>query len=71
MAYKFHGSSEGHRQNLALFSPPPVDTATERVEWIDTRPIGQISQRSTVEFNIPGEGMDYIDLKQTRLYTKV
>ena len=56
--------------SLSLFQPPPVEKTIEKEEWIEYRPIGQISQGSTIEFNIPQNSTNYIDLKKTRLYIK-
>ncbi len=62
---------EGHQSNLALFAPVKVDTGIEKVEWVDYRPISQISRGSAIDFFIPGNGQNYIDLEKTRLYMKV
>ena len=70
MAFKFHQAGEGFQSNLALFDIPPVETATEKVEYIEYRPVGQLSRGSPLEFNISGVGQEYISLKDTRLYIK-
>ena len=62
---------EGHQSNLALFAPVKVDTGIEKVEWIDYRPTSQISRGSAIDFFIPGNGQNYIDLQKTKLYMKV
>ena len=71
MAFKFENSLEGYQSNLALFHPKPVDTGIEQIQYIDYRPISQLSSGSFVEFNISPTSMEYIDLRKTRLHLKV
>lgn len=61
---------EGHQENVALFQPRHVDTAIENVEWIEYRPVSQISRGAAIEFNVPGNGMNYIDLKKSKILIK-
>ena len=70
MAFRFHNASEGFQSSLQLFQVPPVETGTEKIEFIEYRPVGQLSRGSPIEFNISGAGQDYISLKDTRLYIK-
>lgn len=62
---------EGHQSNLALFAPVKVDTGIEKIEWVDYRPISPISRGSVIDFFVPGNGQNYIDLGKTKLYIKV
>lgn len=71
MALKNNYVIEGHQANLALFQQPYVDTAIESIEWVDYRPVSQITRGATIEFSVPGHGLNYIDLKSTKLYIKV
>ena len=71
MAFRNNNAIEGHQSNLALFQQPYVDTAIETVEWIDYRPVSQITRGAAIEFNVPGNGLNYIDLQSTKLYIKV
>ena len=71
MAFKFDKSREGHQSNLALFTSKPVDTGVESIQYTEYRPVAPISHGSSIEFNIPGSGMEYIDLSKTRLRVKV
>ena len=70
MAYKFENSLEGHQSNLALFHPLPVDTGVESIQWIEYRPVSQLSYGSFIEFNVPPCSMEYLDLSKTRLHIK-
>ena len=71
MAFRNNNTIEGHQSNIALFQQPYVDTAIENVEWIDYRPVSQLTRGAAIDFNVPGNGLNYIDLKSTKLYIKV
>lgn len=62
---------EGHSKELAIFQTPAVDTGVESVEWVAFRPVSQLSSHGPVEFSIPGHSTCYIDLKRSRLHSKV
>lgn len=69
-------SSESFREampsQLSLFDLPPTQTAVENIYFQDVRPISQISDSSPIEFQVSAQnGMDYIDLKRSRLYVKL
>ena len=55
------------QRSLSLFQPPPVEKSIQKLEWVEFRPIGQISTGSTIEFNINSTGSDYINLRKSRL----
>ena len=57
---------------LSLFDTPPTQTAVENIYFQEVRPISQISDSSPIEFQLSAQnGMDYIDLKRTRIYVKL
>ncbi|KAK3106937.1 hypothetical protein FSP39_003351 [Pinctada imbricata] len=57
---------------LSLFDMPPTQTAVENIYYQDVRPVSQISDNSPIEFELsPQNGMDYIDLKRTRIYVRL
>lgn len=69
-------SSETFREampsQLSLFDLPPTQTAVENTYFQDVRPISQISDSSPIEFQLSAQnGMDYIDLKRSRIYVKL
>lgn len=69
-------SSESFREampsQLSLFDLPPTQTTVENIYFQDVRPISQISDSSPIEFQLSAQnGMDYIDLKRSRLYVKL
>lgn len=70
MAYKFENALEGYQSNLALFHPAPVDVGVEQIQWIEYRPVSQLSSGSFIEFNVSPTSLEYIDLKNTRLHIK-
>ena len=48
-----------------------METGIEQIQYIDYRPISQLSSGSFVEFNISQTSMKYIALRKTRLHLKV
>ena len=46
---------------------PPTQTAIERSQWVEFRPLTTVSDRGPIEFVIPGSGKDYCDLSETYL----
>ena len=61
-----------HTEDVALFSTPPVNVGEEKISWVEYRP-SFITQGgySSVQFHIPGNGTQYIDLSKTELYIKI
>ena len=59
-------------RELSLFGLPPTQTSVESMNFIDYRPISQITDnQAPIDFEMSGNGMDYVDLSRTRLYVKV
>ena len=56
---------------LALFQPGAIERAVHEVDWINYRPVGQISKSSAIQFDISGSSTEYISLAKTRLHVKV
>ncbi|KAJ8321574.1 hypothetical protein KUTeg_000873 [Tegillarca granosa] len=61
---------EGSPKELELFSLPPVQSAVMKTQYIDYRPVSNISQNAPIEFHIPGQSPEYTDLRHSRLYIK-
>lgn len=56
---------------LALFSDPPNQVAVHKIYFQETRPISSFdSDNAPLEFSIPGNGGEYLDLRKSRLYIK-
>lgn len=62
---------EGHLQNLALFATPPTESGIKKIEFVEFRPIGSVTTHAPIEFAVPDTGIEYVDLKRSRLYMKV
>lgn len=61
-----------HTEDVALFSTPPVNTAEENKVWIEYRPMSQThGEYSSLDFYIPGNSLQYINLANTELHTIV
>ena len=61
-----------HTEELALFSNPPVNVGEEKISWVEHHPAFMSSgEYSSVQFNIPGNSSQYIDLGHTELYVKL
>ena len=69
MAYTLDNPEETHATKFDLFEPLPVETGILSREWREYRPVSQITPGASIEFNI-SNGVDYIDLMESRLYIK-
>lgn len=59
------------KSELDLFLIPPTQTAIEKGFFVEYHPLANIRDGGPVEFNISGNGEDYIDLSSSYLYVKV
>ena len=62
---------ENHAQQMSIFEVPPTDTTITVREWIEYRPINQISQDTAIEFHVTPQSTGYLDLKQSRVNVKI
>ena len=55
--------------NLELFQVPPTNVALEESKWIEYYPVSSTlnSDTAPIEFDIKGQGDEYLDLSQTYL----
>ena len=60
----------GHLSNIALFQPLPTELGVDKTVFIDYRPISTLSHGSVIEFSIPAQGMNYVDLSKSLLYIR-
>ena len=58
---------ECSKTELDLFALPTTQTAIERSQWVEFRPLTTVSDGGPIEFIIPGSGEDYCDLSETYL----
>jgi hypothetical protein len=63
-------SDEAFPPALNLFQVPPKVCGIQNVQWIDYRPVSQVSFSSPLEFNISGAGSEYTDLSRTYLHIR-
>lgn len=57
--------------SLCIFDVPPVQTDFQRTNTVDYYPLNSVNGVSPIEFHIPGNSEDYIDLNDIRLYLKL
>ena len=63
---------EAQPSELDIFSLPPTQTAIENIYYQEVRPISQLSGNSPIEFIVSGQnGMEYMDLKRSKIFVKV
>lgn len=55
---------------LCIFDKPSVQTDIQRNNVVDYYPISSISGSGPIEFHVPGNSEEYIDLNDTKLYVK-
>ena len=60
-----------HPTELSLFEQPVQSKGISRVQYVNYRPVGQVNDDSVIEFNIPGCGSQYLNLKDTRMHMKL
>ena len=68
MALKVADSQDLLSNELRLFDNFPTNAGIEHTQWVEYRPLSQLNEDSPIEFNIPGTGSQYLDLKRCRLY---
>lgn len=71
MAFLHTQSCECMKSELSLFDIPPTQTTIEGSNWVQYKPISSLTNDSPIEFVIPGNGDDYIDLTHTLLNLRV
>ena len=69
----YHENSEiATVSDLSLFSVPPTQVAVTKTRVQNYYPVSEYGQSdSPIEFNIPGNGLEYISLKDTKLFLKL
>ena len=61
-----------HTEDLALFSVPPLNTGEVNKTWVEYRPqCNTLGEFSSVDFCIPGNSLQYIDLANMELHTEL
>lgn len=71
MAFLHTHSCECLKSELELFTLPPTQTTIEGTQWVYYKPISSLTDDSPIEFVVPGQGDEYIDLAHTMLSMRV
>lgn len=71
MAFLHTHSCECLKSELELFTLPPTQTTIEGTHWVYYKPISSLTDDSPIEFVVPGQGDEYIDLAHTMLSMRV
>lgn len=71
MAFLYAHSCECLKSELELFTVPSTQATIESSQWIYYKPISSLTDDSPIEFVIPGQGEEYIDLSHTMLSISV
>ena len=67
---QFQGSEKAILDQLKPFSIPSTESSVLKSEWIEYRPIGQVTDGSPIEFRICPQENQYVDLKRSLLKLK-
>lgn len=56
---------------LSIFSVPPNQVAVAKIYFSECHPVSSINaEDSPVEIAVPGQGIEYMDLRRSRLYAR-
>ena len=55
---------------LMLFQPSVINEGAEYLQWIEFRPINQISEDSSIDLRVKASGSQYLDLQRSVLRVK-
>ena len=70
MVFVYKDSCECLTSELALFSVPPTQTGVENGTWIEYHFLTSVGGGSPIEFDIGGNGEDYVDRANMMLYVQ-
>ena len=63
---------EAHTDQVSLFTLPYTDTAVESIKEQVFKPVSQLTgDNPVIEFNVPGNNTQYLDLSKTRLQVQI
>ena len=61
---------ESFNSEMMLFQPPVVNHGIEYFQWIECRPVNQITEDGSIDIHLKASGSQYLDLQRSRLYVK-
>lgn len=62
---------EENHDELSIFTQPPSNTAIQRREWFEYRPINQITDYADLDFFVLPQAAGYMDLKRSTIKVKI
>lgn len=71
MSFLHTHSEECMKSELNLFSLPPTQTSIDSSYWVQYKPVSSLTNEGPIEYVIPGNSDEYLDLPHTLLYVKV
>ncbi len=60
-----------HVPELSIFEHPKPISGIDKAQYIDFRPVAPVTDDSVIEFNVLGNGSQYLNLRDTRLHAKL
>lgn len=70
MAFVHDQSCECSKSELDLFSVPPTQTSIESGSWVEYHPLTTVTDGTPIEFEITGNGQDYVDFGNSYLHVR-
>ena len=61
---------ESFNSEMMLFQLPVVNHGIEYLQWIECRPVNQITEDGSIDIHLKASGSQYLDLQRSRLYLK-
>ena len=55
---------------MMLFQPPVANHGIEYLQWIECRPVNQITEDGSIDIHLKASGSQYLDLQRSHLYVK-
>ena len=71
MAFLHANSCECVKSELLLFETPPTQTTIEGSHWIQYKPISSLSDDAPIEFVVPANSEEYLDLAHSMIRLRV
>ena len=57
---------ESFNSEMMLFQPPVVNHGIEYLQWIECRPVNQITGDGSIDIHLKASGSQYLDLQRSR-----
>ena len=63
-------SDDCGKSEMMLFSVPPTQNEINKCKYTETFPVASLSDNAPIEFHVPGNGEQYIDLARLQLHLR-